>query len=203
MPDGLIRVGTVWLRLPTKIKWPVNLLFCGRFASVLQFFNIIDVYMDIDKAVSRRNIFFLNESWWLIPSSSGTRPKGPWRLSNRVNPTQASWFEAAMVSRFTGEEASAILSCDISCWLEVWAKPESLASLLTPHTVKSQKSEIFTFGKTVEIRLFDQMILKSFTYLINFIVNMFSKLFAQMQNKIEKYIFKKKYHSANINTHFD
>ena len=56
----------------------------------------------------------------------------------------------------------------LSCWLEVWAKPENLASLLVPYTVKSQKSEIFTFCKTVKTRLFDQKILKSFTYLIRF-----------------------------------
>ena len=56
----------------------------------------------------------------------------------------------------------------LSCWLEVWAKPENLASLLVSHPVKSQKSEIFTFCKTVKIRLSDQKILKSFTYLINF-----------------------------------
>ena len=74
--------------------------------------------------------------------------------------------------------------------MEVWAKPENLASLLAPHTVKSQKSEIFTFGKTIEIRLFDQEILKSFTYLINFIVNMSPKLSVQMQDEIEEYILK-------------
>ena len=78
----------------------------------------------------------------------------------------------------------------LSCWLKIWAKPENLASLLAPHTVKSQKSENFTFGKTVKIRLFNQKILKLFTYLISFIVNMFSKLFVQMRNKIEKYILK-------------
>ena len=43
-----------------------------------------------------------------------------------------------------------------------------MASLLAPHTVKSQKSENFTFGKTVEIRLPDQGILKPSTYLISF-----------------------------------
>ena len=79
---------------------------------------------------------------------------------------------------------------DISCWLEVWAKPENLASLLAPHTVKSQKSEIFTFGKTVKIRLSDQTILKSFTYLISFTANMPPKLSAQVQSEIEKYILR-------------
>ena len=89
-----------------------------------------------------------------------------------------------------------ILSCPdpanwLSCWLKIWAKPENLASLLAPHTVKSQKSENFTFGKTVKIRLSDQEILKPFTYLISFIANMLSKLSAQVWNKIEKYILKK------------
>ena len=64
----------------------------------------------------------------------------------------------------------------LSCWLEVWAKPENLASLLAPHTVKSQKSEIFTFDKTVKIRLFDQKILKPFTYLISFYLIVVSKM---------------------------
>ena len=86
------------------------------------------------------------------------------------------------------------LTFNISCWLEVWAKPENLASLLAPHTVKSQKSEIFTFGKTVEIRLFDQMILKSFTYLINFYLIVAFKMFKSTKSskafKSRKSVFK-------------
>ena len=86
------------------------------------------------------------------------------------------------------------IGIELSCWLEVWAKPENLASLLAPHTVKSQKSEIFTFDKTVKIRLFDQTILKSFTYLINFYLIVVFKMFKFIKSnktfKSRKSIFK-------------